>query len=185
MNGKALLSFASFSALGLSRFGPATPKSFPCRNFADPLRQVLCSHIFPKKRGGGGLPFPHQPRFCHSTPPATLFLSIACAQFPSPRVGYPGPFITQSNHPRFALIGIQKRGRHHSLLTAHCLFRLAQRMQVNAELLALLVEMTAFEAQRARHVGHVKVLTPNFRQQNFFLERFGAFRQRPAPGDCA
>src|SRR5258708_11984052 len=56
---------------------------------------------------------------------------------------------------------------------------LAQRLQINSQLLALLVQMTPFQAQCPRHICHVKVVPPNLRQQHFPLERFGPVRKRP------
>src|SRR5207253_7795172 len=54
------------------------------------------------------------------------------------------------------------------------LFRSAQRLQVNSQLLAFFVKMAAFEAQSARHVGHVEIVTANLSEQNFFFEGLGA-----------
>jgi len=66
----------------------------------------------------------------------------------------------------------------------HCsdLFRSAQGLQVNSQLLAFLVEMAAFEAQCARHVGHVKIVAANLSEQDFFLEGFGARGKRSGCG---
>ena len=54
------------------------------------------------------------------------------------------------------------------------LVRFAQGLQVNAELLAFLVEMAAFQAERPRHVGHVEIMSADFRKQHFPFKRFGA-----------
>src|ERR1051326_4372899 len=54
------------------------------------------------------------------------------------------------------------------------LFRPAQGLQVDSQLLAFFVEMAAFEAQSASDVGHMKIVTANLGEQDFFFERFGA-----------
>src|SRR6266568_388453 len=54
------------------------------------------------------------------------------------------------------------------------LFRLAQGLQVDSQLLALLVKVAAFQSQRSRHVGHMKIVAPNFREHHFPFERFRA-----------
>ncbi len=55
---------------------------------------------------------------------------------------------------------------------------LALGAQVDAKLLAFLVEVAAFEAQCAGYVGHVMVVAAQLGEENFFLERFHAFGQR-------
>src|SRR5882757_5047819 len=66
----------------------------------------------------------------------------------------------------------------------HCsdLFRSAQGLQVNSQLLAFLVKMAAFEAEGARDVGHVKIVTADLSEQDFFLEGFGACGKRSGCG---
>jgi hypothetical protein len=66
----------------------------------------------------------------------------------------------------------------------HCsdLFRSAQGLQVNSQLLAFLVEMAAFEAQGARDVGHVEIVTADLSEQDFFFERLRARSQRSGGG---
>ena len=58
------------------------------------------------------------------------------------------------------------------------LFWLAERLQVNSQLLALLIQMAALQAQRLRYIGHMEVVPPDFCEHHFPLERFGAFGQR-------
>ena len=58
------------------------------------------------------------------------------------------------------------------------LFWLAEGLQVDSQLLALLIQVAALEPQRSRHIGHVEVVPPDFGQHHFPLERFGAFGQR-------
>ncbi len=58
------------------------------------------------------------------------------------------------------------------------LFGLAHGLQVDSQLLALLIEVAAFETHRPGHIGHVKILTVNFRQQYFPFETFGALGKR-------
>jgi hypothetical protein len=57
------------------------------------------------------------------------------------------------------------------------LFRSAQRLQVNSQLLAFLIEMAAFEPEGAGNIGHVQSVPTNFGQQDFSLEGFGARRE--------
>jgi len=39
----------------------------------------------------------------------------------------------------------------------------AQRLQINSQLLAFLVEVAAFQTQRPRHIGHVEIVAVGFR----------------------
>jgi len=66
----------------------------------------------------------------------------------------------------------------------HCsdLFRSAQGLQVNSQLLAFLVKMAAFEAHGARDIGHVKIVAADLSEQDFFLEGFGACGKRSGCG---
>ena len=48
-------------------------------------------------------------------------------------------------------------------------------LQVDAELLAFLVEVTAFQAQDARHIGHMEIVAANFSQEHFPFKRLGPF----------
>src|SRR5580658_6714884 len=52
--------------------------------------------------------------------------------------------------------------------------RLAQRLQVNSQLLALLVQVAALQTQRSRNFGHVKIVPLDFRQQHLFFKGFAA-----------
>src|SRR5260370_38178933 len=55
--------------------------------------------------------------------------------------------------------------------------------QVYPQLLALLVEMAAFQAQRACDVGHVVMMAAQFCEQYFAFEGFDAVGQRAvSPG---
>ena len=54
-------------------------------------------------------------------------------------------------------------------------------MQVDAELLALFVEVATFEAEGAGDVGHVKIVPADFAEQDFALEGFSAFQKCPLP----
>src|SRR5215469_14159398 len=56
------------------------------------------------------------------------------------------------------------------------LFRLPHGAQIDPELLALLVEVTAFEAESLRRVGHVIVVPPQLAEQRLALERFDSLR---------
>jgi hypothetical protein len=58
------------------------------------------------------------------------------------------------------------------------LIALAFRLQVNAQLLAFLVQMAALQAQSARYIGHVVMMAAQFGEQHFPLEGFDAVRQR-------
>src|SRR5580693_6845577 len=58
--------------------------------------------------------------------------------------------------------------------------RLAFGLKIDAELLALFIEVAALEAQRARGVGHVVMMSAQFGEQHLALERFQALRQSPA-----
>jgi hypothetical protein len=58
------------------------------------------------------------------------------------------------------------------------LFWLAEGLQIDSQLLALLVEMAALEAQRAGYIGHVKIVAANLAEQHSPFKRFGAFRER-------
>ena len=62
------------------------------------------------------------------------------------------------------------------------LFRSAQGLQVNSELLAFLVEMAAFEAEGARDIGHMKIVAADLSEQDFFFEGLGARSERPGGG---
>jgi len=57
------------------------------------------------------------------------------------------------------------------------LLGLAERLQVDAELLALFVEVAALETEYAGHVGHVEIVATDFRQEHFLFEGFGALHQ--------
>lgn len=56
--------------------------------------------------------------------------------------------------------------------------RLAQGLQVDAELLALFVEVAAFEAEDAGHIGHVEIVAADFGKEHFPFEGFGPFHER-------
>src|SRR5262249_6431045 len=58
--------------------------------------------------------------------------------------------------------------------------RVADGAEVNAELLALLVEMAALEAERTRHIGHVMMVALELGEQHLPLERLDAFGERAA-----
>ena len=58
------------------------------------------------------------------------------------------------------------------------LFGLAQGLQVDAELLALFVQVAALEAQSTRNVGHMEIVAVDFGEENFTLEGFGALLER-------
>ena len=74
-----------------------------------------------------------------------------------------------------AAAGFQIDGLIHK---GHFLLGLAQRLQVDSQLLAFLVEVAALQPQRPGNVRHVEIVAPNFRKHHFPFERFGAFRQR-------
>ena len=58
------------------------------------------------------------------------------------------------------------------------LFRLAESLQVDSKLLALLIQVAALESQRLCNIRHVKVVPLDFRQENFPFVRFGSFGER-------
>src|SRR5208283_638023 len=51
----------------------------------------------------------------------------------------------------------------------------AEGVEIDAELLALFVEVAAFEAEGAGDVGHVEIVAADFGEKGFALEGFGAF----------
>ena len=55
------------------------------------------------------------------------------------------------------------------------LLRFAEGVEIDAELLTLLVEVAAFEAKGAGHVGHVEIVAADFGEEGFAFEGFGAF----------
>ncbi len=57
------------------------------------------------------------------------------------------------------------------------LFWLAEGLQIDSQLLALLIEMTALQTQRPSYIRHVEVVAPNFCQHHVPFERFGPFGQ--------
>src|SRR6202158_6324755 len=57
------------------------------------------------------------------------------------------------------------------------LFWLAEGLQVDSQLLALLIKMTALQAQCTSYIRHVEVVAPNFCQHHFPFECFGTFGQ--------
>ena len=59
-------------------------------------------------------------------------------------------------------------------------FRLAFRLEIDSELLALFVEVAALEAQGARGVGHVVMMAAQLGEEHFPLEGFQALGQRSA-----
>src|SRR5215469_14925038 len=61
----------------------------------------------------------------------------------------------------------------HPHATGH-LFGIAERWEVDSELLALLVEVAAFEAESPRNVGHVEIVASDFGEKYFPFEGFGA-----------
>jgi hypothetical protein len=66
-------------------------------------------------------------------------------------------------------------GKEHRQECLCYLVGFAEGLQIDAELLALFVEMAAFEAEGAGDVGHVKIVAFDFGEENFFFEGFGAF----------
>src|ERR1700674_79269 len=65
-----------------------------------------------------------------------------------------------------------------------CLFWLAERLQVDSQLLALLIEGAGLQAQCPRYIGHVEIVAPKFLEQHFPFERFSAFSQRARRTSC-
>jgi hypothetical protein len=60
------------------------------------------------------------------------------------------------------------------------LLGVAKGVQVDAELLALFVEVAALEAQGAGDVGHVEIVATDFGEEHFAFEGFGAlFKSSP------
>jgi len=53
----------------------------------------------------------------------------------------------------------------------------AEGLQVDAELLALFVEVAAFEAKDSSYVGHVEIVAADFGKQHFPFKGFGALHQ--------
>ncbi len=58
----------------------------------------------------------------------------------------------------------------------------AEGVEVDAELLALFVEVAAFEAEGAGDVGHVEIVAVDFGEKGFALEGFGAFEESALGG---
>src|SRR6516164_10515378 len=58
------------------------------------------------------------------------------------------------------------------------LLRFSEGLQIDAELLALLVQVAAFQAERAGDVRHVKIVAPDFGKQDLALEGLSALYQR-------
>src|SRR5437667_1368964 len=71
-----------------------------------------------------------------------------------------------------------KEGPQTSLRRKPNLFRLPQRLQIDSQLLALLIQMAALQSQCPRHICHVEIVAPNFPEHRFFFECFGALGQR-------
>ena len=61
------------------------------------------------------------------------------------------------------------------------LLGLAEGVEIDAELLALLVEVAAFEAEGAGDVGHVEIVAANFGEEDFAFEGFGALLESSLP----
>src|ERR1700757_833448 len=61
----------------------------------------------------------------------------------------------------------------------------AEGLEVDAELLALLVEVGAFEAEGASDVGHMEIVAANFGEEDFPLKDLGAPVETSLPrGGC-
>src|SRR5579863_6098331 len=58
------------------------------------------------------------------------------------------------------------------------LVNLSHRGEVYSQLLALFVEVAAFEAHGTRYVGHMKILAANFGEQHFPFELLRALGKR-------
>jgi len=71
--------------------------------------------------------------------------------------------------------GRNRKGHRQECLCYRRLVGFAEGLPIDAELLALFIEVTAFEAEGAGDVGHVKIVALDFGEQNFFFEGFGAF----------
>ena len=88
--------------------------------------------------------------------------------------------IIQLNRLPGAFRGGTKAGAE--LPRSKVLLRLAEGLEVDSELLALFVEVAAFEAEDAGDVGHVEIVAADFGEEHFPFERFGAFHQRSRTG---
>ena len=60
-----------------------------------------------------------------------------------------------------------------------CAIPISARPQINPQLLALLIEVTALQSQSLRGIGHVILMLLQFRQNRLALKSFRAHRQRP------
>ena len=58
----------------------------------------------------------------------------------------------------------------------------AEGVEIDAELLALFVEVAAFEAEGAGDIGHVEIVAADFGEEGFALEGFGAFDESALSG---
>src|SRR6266478_5323224 len=63
-------------------------------------------------------------------------------------------------------------------------FRFPERLQIDSQLLAFLVEVTALQSQCTRNIRHMEIVPPNFREHNFPFERFSPFGQRAHCTPC-
>jgi hypothetical protein len=64
---------------------------------------------------------------------------------------------------------------------AEDLFGFAQRLEVDAELLALLVKVTALESEGTSNICHVEIVAANFGEENFTFESFGSLLESSLP----
>src|SRR5208337_331945 len=62
------------------------------------------------------------------------------------------------------------------------LFGFAEGVEINAELLAFLVEVAALEAEGAGDVGHMEIVAAYFGEKRVALEGFGAFDESALRG---
>src|ERR1700675_3179620 len=58
------------------------------------------------------------------------------------------------------------------------LFGLAEGLEIDTELLALLVEVAALQAERAGDIGHVEIVAANLAEEDFPFKDFGALGER-------
>ena len=85
---------------------------------------------------------------------------------------------TQAHTPR---LGHLAPGRSSHVIQGF-LLGFAEGVEVDAELLALFVEVAAFEAEGAGDVGHVEIVAADFGEEGFTLEGFGAFDESALRG---
>jgi hypothetical protein len=74
-------------------------------------------------------------------------------------------------------------GRFLGIFTPFELLGVAEGVEVDAELLALFVEVGALETEGAGDVGHMEIVASDFVEEDFAFEGFGALLKGSLPAD--